>query len=158
VDTRKPSCSVLSTPLSFLHSSPLPHHYLLYLFASSTYLTPPPLLELSSHHITSLLPYTPYPSCCTSSSSPRLFSPLFSPLHFSLPLLSSPLSTVPEGGYGEDEDCLNAEDEEYRAVLERMEQDGKRHSALLHCTALCSAVYWIVLWRIVLHCSDTILY
>ena len=33
--------------------------------------------------------------------------------------------TVPDGGYGEDEDCLNAEDEEYRAVLERMESDGK---------------------------------
>ena len=33
--------------------------------------------------------------------------------------------TVPDGGYGEDEDCINAEDEEYRAVLERMEADGK---------------------------------
>ena len=31
---------------------------------------------------------------------------------------------VPEGGYGEEEDCINAEDEEYRAVLERMEKDG----------------------------------
>jgi hypothetical protein len=33
---------------------------------------------------------------------------------------------VPEGGYDEDEDCVNAEDEEYRAVLERMakEVDG----------------------------------
>jgi hypothetical protein len=35
---------------------------------------------------------------------------------------------VPEGGYGEDEDCANVEDEEYRAVLERMEkeEEGKR--------------------------------
>ena len=60
-------------------------------------------------------------------SSPHL---QHSPLH-SIPFLSfpSPL-TVPDGGYGEDEDCLNAEDEEYRSVLERMESDGKyRHES-----------------------------
>ena len=40
---------------------------------------------------------------------------------YNVPLI---FRTVPDGGYGEDEDCINAEDEEYRAVLERMEADG----------------------------------
>ena len=30
---------------------------------------------------------------------------------------------VPDGGYNEDEDCLNAEDEAYRAVLEKMQKE-----------------------------------
>mmetsp|Transcript_3899 Transcript_3899/g.4034 ORF Transcript_3899/g.4034 Transcript_3899/m.4034 type:complete len:868 (+) Transcript_3899:3-2606(+) len=34
---------------------------------------------------------------------------------------------VPDGGYNEDEDCINAEDEEYRAVLERMDGDQVKH-------------------------------
>ena len=42
------------------------------------------------------------------------------------------IRTVPDGGYGEDEDCINAEDEEYRAVLERMEADGMSNAYLRH--------------------------
>ena len=42
------------------------------------------------------------------------------------------IRTVPDGGYGEDEDCINAEDEEYRAVLERMEADGTSNAYLRH--------------------------
>lgn len=36
---------------------------------------------------------------------------------------------VPDGGYNEDEDCLNAEDEEYREVLKRMEKKQKKAAA-----------------------------
>jgi len=32
---------------------------------------------------------------------------------------------VPEGGFGEDEDCVNVEDEEYRANLERIEKEER---------------------------------
>lgn len=32
---------------------------------------------------------------------------------------------VPDGGYGEEEDCINPEDEEYRSVLERMTGEEK---------------------------------
>lgn len=32
---------------------------------------------------------------------------------------------VPDGGYNEDEDCLNAEDEEYRQMLESMDNEDK---------------------------------
>lgn len=32
---------------------------------------------------------------------------------------------VPDGGYNEDEDCLNAEDEEYRQMLESMDNEEK---------------------------------
>ena len=84
--------------------------------------------------------FTPLPFPLPTSS--LHFNPLTylsSPTHFSLhlisPITSPPIPpftssftcafTVPDGGYGEDEDCLNAEDEEYRAVLERMESDGK---------------------------------
>ena len=35
---------------------------------------------------------------------------------------------VPEGGYGEDEDCLNAEDEDYRTMLETLEKEGVKKS------------------------------
>ncbi len=37
----------------------------------------------------------------------------------------SKLLEVPDGGYNEDEDCLNAEDEEYRAVLESVTKEDK---------------------------------
>lgn len=32
---------------------------------------------------------------------------------------------VPDGGYGEDEDCVNAEDEEYREMLEQMDKEER---------------------------------
>eukprot|EP01038_Epipyxis_sp_PR26KG_P009275 gene9275-12495_t len=32
---------------------------------------------------------------------------------------------IPEGGYGEDEDCINAEDETYREALEKMDKEDK---------------------------------
>ncbi len=32
---------------------------------------------------------------------------------------------VPDGGYDEDEDCVNAEDEEYRAALEEMDKEDR---------------------------------
>ena len=32
---------------------------------------------------------------------------------------------VPDGGYDEDEDCINAEDEEYRKVIDQMDKEQK---------------------------------
>ena len=53
---------------------------------------------------------------------------LFSTLYNSILIYFISIFTVPEGGYGEEEDCINAEDEEYRAVLERMEKDGTNNN------------------------------
>ena len=35
---------------------------------------------------------------------------------------------MPDGGYGEEEDCLNAEDESYRQALEQMGKDDVKRA------------------------------
>ena len=45
---------------------------------------------------------------------------------------------VPEGGYDEEEDCVNAEDESYREALETMEKEVGRYVCVCNVMYVCN--------------------